>query len=215
MSLLVREIHNPGGKTCLPVPPETRASLILRLQNAEDVAAWNDFVEIYVPVIFRVANRHGFQVADTENLVQEVLLAVSQALPMWLQRTDRGSFRVWLLRVARNEAVDMLTRRATRPLGQDGMVAERLLADLSDSRNSLSSQLDLQYEQAVFQWAASKVRNSVAENVWQSFWLTHVEEISVDNAAKQLKMRPGSVYMARGRIMNRIKELVHQFEEER
>jgi RNA polymerase sigma-70 factor (ECF subfamily) len=198
----------------LPSPPETRASLILRLQNAEDVAAWNDFVAIYVPVISRVAGRHGFQAADTENLVQEVLLAVSQALPKWLQRQDRGSFRAWLLRVARNEAVDMLTRRATRPLGQDGEAAERLLADLAESRHSLSSQLDLQYEQAVFQWAASKVRDSVAENVWQSFWLTHVENLSVENAAKQLKMRPGSVYMARGRVMNRIKEIVQQFEKE-
>jgi RNA polymerase sigma-70 factor (ECF subfamily) len=146
--------------------------------------------------------------------VQEVLLAVSQALPKWLQRQDRGSFRAWLLRVARNEAVDMLTRRATRPLGQDGEAAERLLADLAESRHSLSSQLDLQYEQAVFQWAASKVRDSVAENVWQSFWLTHVENLSVENAAKQLKMRPGSVYMARGRVMNRIKEIVQQFEKE-
>ena len=37
-------------------PPETRASLILRLKNADDVAAWNDFVAIYAPVIFRVAD---------------------------------------------------------------------------------------------------------------------------------------------------------------
>ena len=196
-----------------PSPPETRASLILRLQNTEDVVAWNDFVAIYVPVISRVAGRHGFQVADTENLVQEVLLAVSQALPKWLLRSDRGSFRSWLLRVAHNEAIDMLTRRATRPLGQDGEAAERLLVDLAECRHSLSSQIDLQYEQAVFQWAASKVRESVAENVWQSFWLTHVENLSVENAALQLKMRPGSVYMARGRVMSRIKEMVQQFEE--
>lgn len=197
-----------------PSPPETRPSLILRLQNAEDVAAWSDFVAIYVPVISRVASRHGFQVADAENLVQEVLLAVSQALPKWLQRTDRGGFRAWLLRVARNEAIDMMTRRATRPLGQDGEKAERLFADLTESRHSLSSQFNQQYEQAVFRWAATRVRDSVAENVWLSFWLTHVENTSVDVAARKLKMRPGSVYMARGRVMNRIKELVKQFEEQ-
>ncbi|MCA9139885.1 MAG: hypothetical protein KDB00_24095, partial [Planctomycetales bacterium] len=93
-------------------PAETRASLILRLKHAEDVAAWNDFVSIYAPVIFRVACRHGFQNADAENLIQEVLLAISRALPRWLQREDRGSFRAWLLKIARNEAIDMLTRRS-------------------------------------------------------------------------------------------------------
>jgi RNA polymerase sigma-70 factor (ECF subfamily) len=183
------------------------------LQNAEDVAAWNDFVAIYVPVVLRVAQRYGFQFADAENLVQEVLLAVSRALPQWLQRSDRGRFRAWLLRVARNEAVDMLTRRATRPLGKDGRVGEALLAELADSRDELASQFDLQSEQAIFQWAAAQVREAVAENVWLSFWLTHVENIAVDDAAKQLKMRIGSVYMARGRVMNRIKEIVKTFED--
>lgn len=196
-------------------PPETRASLILRLQNAEDVAAWNDFVAIYVPVISRVAQRHGLQFADTENLVQEVLLSVSRSLPQWLCREDRGPFRAWLLRVARNEAIDMLTRRATRPLGKDGAAGEQLLAELADSRDELASQIDLQSEQAIFQWAAAQIREVVAENVWQSFWLTHVENISVEEAAKQLSMRSGSVYMARGRVMNRIKELVKTFEEQR
>ena len=194
-------------------PPETRASLILRLQTAEDVAAWSDFVAIYAPVIFRVACRHGFQIADAENLVQEVLLSISRALPQWLLREDRGSFRAWLLKIAHNEAVDMLTRRATRPLGKDGQDAERLLAELPDPRRDLSSQFDLEYEQAVFQWAAAQVRDSVSERTWQSFWLTHVEGLSVDTAAKQLNMRTGTVYVARGRVMNRIQELVKQLED--
>jgi RNA polymerase sigma-70 factor (ECF subfamily) len=194
-------------------PPETRASLILRLKNAEDVAAWNDFVAIYAPVIFRVARRHGLQLADAENLIQEVLLAISRALPQWLQREDRGSFRAWLLRIARNEAVDMLTRRATRPLGNDGLEAERLLAEVPDPRRDLSSQFDLEYEQAVFQWAAVQVRDSVSDTTWQSFWLTHVEGLSVDTVSQQLNMRTGTVYVARGRVMNRIQELVKQFED--
>ncbi|TWU07842.1 ECF RNA polymerase sigma factor SigE [Stieleria varia] len=196
-------------------PAETRASLILRLKHAEDVAAWNDFVSIYAPVIFRVACRHGFQNADAENLIQEVLLAISRALPRWLQREDRGSFRAWLLKIARNEAIDMLTRRATRPIGKDGLEAERLLAEVPDPRRDLSSQFDLEYEQAVFQWAAAQVRDSVSDSTWQSFCLTHVEGLSVDMAAKQLNMRTGTVYVARGRVMNRIQELVKQFEDKR
>jgi RNA polymerase sigma-70 factor, ECF subfamily len=118
-----------------------------------------------------------------------------------------------LLKIARNEAVDMLTRRATRPLGKDGLEAERLLAEVPDHRGDLSSQFDLEYEQAVFQWAAAQVRDSVSDTTWQSFWLTHVEGLSVDRVAQQLNMRTGTVYVARGRVMNRIQELVKQFED--
>jgi RNA polymerase sigma-70 factor, ECF subfamily len=42
-------------------PPETRASLILRLKNVEDVAAWNDFVAIYAPSFFESHAAMGFK----------------------------------------------------------------------------------------------------------------------------------------------------------
>jgi hypothetical protein len=54
--------------------PETRASLILRLQNADDIAAWESFESIYAPVILRVAKRLGLQSSDVDNVIQEVLM---------------------------------------------------------------------------------------------------------------------------------------------
>ncbi len=41
--------------------PQKRASLILRLKNAEDVAAWNDFVAIYAPSFFELPAAMGFK----------------------------------------------------------------------------------------------------------------------------------------------------------
>lgn len=194
-------------------PADTRASLILRLRNVDDVAAWDEFVEVYGPVVFRVARGRGFQVADAENLVQEVLFAVAQSIARWLERNDRGSFRAWLLKIARYEAADMLTRRATRSLGQDGNEGERLLNQLP-SPDDVSSQLDLAYQKAVFEWAGERVRAAVEEATWQAFWLTHVEGVSIAEAARRLGTRPGNIYFGRSRVMARIKELVQQYEEQ-
>ncbi len=192
--------------------PETRASLIRRLQNAADVASWDEFVGLYGPVVYRVARGRGFQAADADNLVQEVMFAVARSVSQWLERADRGSFRAWLLRIARNEAADTILRRATRPLGRDGEVATRLLSELP-ARDEVSSRLDLEYERRVFRWAAERVRPTVAPHTWQAFWLTHVEGLSIEEAAKQLRTRPGNIYVGRSRVMARIKELVQTYED--
>ncbi len=194
-------------------PPETRASLILRLQNADDVAAWDEFAELYGPIVFRVARRRGMQSADAENLVQEVLLAVAQSVTKWVERTDRGSFRAWLLRIAHNEAVNMLTQRSTRQLGHDGLKGQRLIEDVA-LRDGISSLIEREYELAVFKWAADSVRQQVKDHTWQAFWLTEIEGVSVCQAAERLGTRMGNIYFARSRVMARIKELVKQYEDQ-
>ena len=191
----------------------TRASLILRLRSAEDVAAWDEFVAIYAPVIHRVAVGRGLQAADAENLVQEVLMSVVRSVAQWLDREDRGSFRAWLLRITRNQAVDLLTRRATCPLGRGGDTANQALAELS-APDDCSRELDLEYDRAVFQWAASQVCDSVAKHTWEAFHMTSVDGLSVEEAANRLGIRCGAIYVARSRVMSRIKELVRRYEDE-
>ncbi len=193
-----------------PIHELTRASLILRLKDVEDKTAWEEFAMIYGPVVFKVAKSRGFQAADADNLVQEVFMAVASSVSKWLERDERGSFRAWILRIARNAAVDMITQKATSSLGAEGSQAEVHLANLP-APSELSGALDREYEQRVFQWAAEQVRNSVAEHTWQAFWLTAIQELSVEAAAKQLNTRPGNIYFARSRVMARIRELVQQY----
>ena len=55
----------------IPSPPDTRASLILRLPDAADAAAWDELMAIYGPLVFRMAVRQGMQAADADDLVQK------------------------------------------------------------------------------------------------------------------------------------------------
>ncbi len=192
-------------------PPETRASLILRLRNAEDMAAWEEFTEIYGPVVLRVARRRGLQAADAENLCQEVLLSVAQSVSQWVVRDDRGSFHAWLMRIAHNEAVDMLSQRATRSLGKDGEQGQKLL-DAATVRNDISSLIEREYERELFRLAADRVQQMVSPQTWQAFRLTEVEGQSVQQAAEALGTTTGHIYVSRSRVMARIKEFVREYE---
>lgn len=193
-------------------PPETRESLILRLRDAADVAAWEEVMALYGPLVFRLAVRKGLQVADADDVVQEVFAAVAQSVGKWLERTDKGRFRAWLLAITRNIAINALTRGPRGGAGVGGMEALQALAEMPCSSDSNSSQFDLEYRQEVYRWAAAQVRLVVAPSTWEAFQITHVDGVSIDEAANRLKVSVGKIYLARSRVMSRLRELARQFE---
>lgn len=195
-----------------PGPPDTRASLILRLPNAEDVRAWDEIVGLYGPLVYRLARRRGLQPADAEDLVQEVLAAVSRSIGQWLERPDRGRFRSWLFRIARNTSINFLTRPKHRPLGAGGSRAINVLAELAASDTD-SELFDAEYRREKFRWASRLVRETVTEKTWQAFWRTTMEDRPIAEVAKELEMSAGSIYIARSRIMAQLRDLVRHFEE--
>jgi RNA polymerase sigma-70 factor (ECF subfamily) len=194
--------------------PITRSSLLIRLKDADDIAAWEEFSQLYGQVIYRVALTAGFQAVDAEDLVQEVFLSVSLSLNQWLTREDRGKFRAWLIRIARNEAIDRMRQRTKKSLGQGGSVAEQLLAQLPD-RADFSVSLDLEYQRTLFRWAAMRVKQEVTEQVWQAFWMTSIEAVPINQADENIQTTVGNIYVARSRVIARIKNhIVNRGEQE-
>lgn len=191
-------------------PSETRSSLILRLQDAADIAAWDEFAEIYAPAIFRSARRLGLQAADADDVVQEVLSAVARSVADWLDRDDRGAFRAWLFRIARNLSIDFLTRRKHRPCGIGGEEAAKQLADLKVNQY-ISSDFDEELQREMFNRASGIVRSLVSNSTWQSFHRTAVLGESIDKVATDLGISKGSVYISRSRVMKRLQVAVSSF----
>ena len=196
----------------MPSLPETRASLILRLPDAADALAWDEFTAVYAPLVYRLARRRGLQPADADDLVQEVLTAVTRSVDGWLANSGRGPFRAWLLTIARNLTVNHLTRAKTRPLGSNDCDVARNLAQQAFNGQP-DSEFDLEYRREVFRWAAEQVRAAVTEKTWDAFWRSSVDEQPVEAVAKQLGMSVGSVYIAKSRVMARLRETVSRFEE--
>ena len=195
-----------------PSPPDTRASLILRLRDAADMAAWDEVVAIYAPLVFRMAQRQGLQAVDADDVVQEVFSAVARSIDRWLDQAQRGRFRGWLLGITRNIAINVLTRRPCGGAGVGGEDSLRVLAEIPRAEDAVSSQFDVEYRREVYCWAARQVRDSVTPTTWDAFHLTQLEGVSIADAARRLGVSVGNVYIARSRVMNRLRELARQFE---
>jgi RNA polymerase sigma factor (sigma-70 family) len=190
--------------------PETRASLIVRLQADDDQAAWAEFVEIYRPVVYRLARRKGLQDADADDLVQQVLAAVAGAVRRWQPDAERGRFRAWLNRIAHNRIVNALTRR-TPDRAAGGLAVAELLADRPAPDGPDSALLRIEWRREVFQWAARQIRGEFQPDTWQAFWQTAVEGQSIAAVAADLGKGMGAVYTARGRVMRRLREKIAEW----
>jgi RNA polymerase sigma factor (sigma-70 family) len=193
--------------------PETRASLLIRVRDPADQAAWHEFVDIYRPVILRLARQKGMQEADADDVAQEVLLSVAQAVEQREHDPKRAKFRTWLNRVAHNAILNALTRR--RPDRGSGDSALLAVLDQFDSQTGPDSDLlRLEHRREVFRWAVRQVRQEFQEATWDAFWLTAVEGRAVDTVAAELAKNPGAIYAARSRIIRRIQEKVSEYDQE-
>lgn len=153
------------------VSPETRPSLIVRLSDPADDEAWAEFIEIYQPMLMRLALRYGLQEADAREVTQETLLAISRAVPDF-QAAGPGAFRGWLSRIARNKLADFLAKRPKQAIGSGDTNIHRWLDQ--QQGESGGSVWDWQQKRQIFHWAADKVRGQVSESTWQAFYRTSI-----------------------------------------
>ena len=144
--------------------PDTRESLILRLPSSQDALAWREFIAIYEPLIIRFAGRRGLQEADAREIAQNVLIAVAKSVDRWQPDRERGRFRAWLFRIARNQLINWISKQATQASSAralDGSALEQF-----PSEDYRAAEIELEYRREMFRVAAAQARDSFSASTW-------------------------------------------------
>ncbi len=191
--------------------PITRASLLVRIRDARDQEAWRQFVRIYAPVVYGYARERGLQDADAADLTQEVLRAVSAAAGRLNYDPKRGSFRGWLFTVAHHKVYDLLAQQRRQGRGTGGADGQERL-EAQPARDEDKALWDREYEQRLFNWAAEQVREHFHDSTWQAFWQTAVDGKSGKEVAEHLGMTVAAVYLAKSRVMARLRVQIQQLD---
>ncbi len=146
--------------------PNTQSLLLANIQAPENREAWAEFVQIYRPVIYRMARRRGMQDADAQDLSQDVLLRVSKSIEGWVPQ-EGVRFRHWLRKVASNAIVTAVTK--AKPLGfVNGSAAEQILAETPET-SAITTELRDEYFREQYLRAAAIVKVDVSPVTWAAF----------------------------------------------
>ncbi len=194
--------------------PATRPSLLVRLRDARDGQAWTQFVQVYGPLVYHFARKRGLQDADAADLTQDVLRAVAGAAGRLKYDPARGSFRSWLFRVVRNRLRDFLTSCQRRLQGTGDSAAQQFLQEQPVPEDDVEALWQREYERRLFIWAVEQVRGDFQEVTWRAFQLTAIEGKSGKEAAQTLGLSVAAVYLAKSRILARLKEQIRHLQGE-
>ncbi len=176
----------------------TPVSLLERLRQPNEPDAWNRFVKLYTPLLYYWAKRLGLQESDAADLVQDVFTLLVQKLPAFHYDRDR-SFRNWLLTVMSNKLRTRLRHRPPASLGA-GDVARLEAPEETDGLD------ETEYRERLVRQALHLMQTEFSPSMWKACWEHAVMGRPAAEVAAELGIRTGSVYVAKSRILTRLRQ---------
>jgi RNA polymerase sigma-70 factor (ECF subfamily) len=196
-------------------PPLTRVTLLVRLRDGRDADAWREFFDLYGPVVYRFARNRGLQDADAADLMQDVLRSVARNAAKMEYDPKRGTFRGWLYTVTRNKIYNFLNGQRIRPKASgDDDARERLEALPAREEDGPDADWEREYQKRLTDRAMELVKGEFQFATWQAFWGTAVDGKPASEVGASLKMSAGAVYVAKSRVLARLRDEVKRMMEE-
>lgn len=186
--------------------PKTDQKMLSRLAERSE-GAWLDFVQVYEDALMRFCISRGLSREDAADVCQEVLAALDKNLVNGKYDPDKGRFRNWLFRIARNISVNKYCERAKQVNAGGGTSIQQLVEGMPDN-NDVSQAIEYEYRCSLVSIAAARIRPQIGEGNWRCFWETAINGRSPGEVAAELGMSIGSVYTAKCRMISRIRKVV-------
>lgn len=182
--------------------PQTHETLIGRLQANCNGAAWEIFVEIYSPLIYRFCRRRGVQDADSLDVTQNVFVAVRRGINGFTYDPERGKFRSWLGTITIREIGRYLQslKRAGTPT--EAATEGRAQVDESDAIWIAI------FNEHIGDVALARIRPEFEVKTWEAFELLWKHHKSPSEVAQLMEKSADWVYQVKYRVLRKLEKEV-------
>jgi RNA polymerase sigma-70 factor (ECF subfamily) len=185
---------------------ETSLSLLDRLRNSAESENWNRLFELYAPLLGAWLRKYDVQDTDANDLVQEVLLAVSKDLDKFDHGGHPGAFRGWLKAILVNRLRNFWRARDRRPQARGDSHMDDRLAQLDDPASEVSQIWNRQHDQYVLRQLLALAEPHFAPETWKAFCRVALEGIRADAVAREMEISLNAVFIAKSRVLSRLRQ---------
>lgn len=182
---------------------ETRSELLLRLKNGDDQTAWRTFNQLYRPMLVAYAVSRGLESHDAEDVAQQCMEAVLGKISSY---EHQGSFKSWLRAIAEKKVCDRYRAR-----GREKQVPAAVLGGKPDPSPAPDELWEREWWNAHLRHGAETVRAEVAETTFAAFVAYALEGNAAEAVAKSLGLTVNQVYVAKHRVLSRIRSLIFEW----
>lgn len=188
----------------------TSRSLLVQLKDGQP-AAWERLTALYAPLVYQWCRGMRLAEQDMPDVFQQVFQAVAAHIQAFHKDRPGDTFRHWLRAITRNKVRDHFRRIARQPQaagGTDAQIYFSQLAAPSDGGEEVdgSDAHDEEGEvQELLRGALEQIREQVHPQTWQAFWKVVVEGKTPEEVGQELGMRPGTVRVAKSRVLSRLR----------
>ena len=163
--------------------------------------AWSRLHRAYRPLVCWWCARGGIPPQDVDDVAQDVFAALAKSLAVF----EHESFRGFLWTITRNKIRDYWRGRPQVPQAWGGSSIDQVLANIEAESHRSVGPAD-QATKVLFDAVVQLIRGEFPDQSWNAFWQVAVEGKPAADVADALGMTRNMVYLARTRILRRIRE---------
>jgi RNA polymerase sigma factor (sigma-70 family) len=206
----------------LPMKPDdqtlrTSWTLVARIKDPNDQTSWEAFDDLYRPLILGVAVKAGLRPDEAEDVVQETMASMCKHMQEFVPEAGRGSFRAWLLQMARWRIQDQFRKRlpgaACGALPTGSTTTTPTVERLPNPREvDLEALCDEAWKARLRETALKELQLEVKAEHYQVFHLVALEQKPIEDVARMVGRSRAHIYLIKHRVSNALKRIVKRLE---
>jgi RNA polymerase sigma factor (sigma-70 family) len=184
----------------------TRSSLLLRLKNWDDEKSWQEFDGMYRRLVYGFARRSGLSHEESEEVTNDVFVRIAKTIQEFESNPERGSFRGWLMTLARWRVNDKFRGRPKDGQARHGAPSDDRTSTIDripDPRDE-SEHWDKEWQERLLETALERMARRAQAKHFQVFELHFRQHWPVLRISRALGINPAAVYLINHRLTKQL-----------
>lgn len=190
----------------------TTTQILDDLKCSDNSVVWKRFSDHFYPVIFAFSKSMGLSTADAEDVTQDTIIQFLRLYRAGKFHRQKGHLSHWVFGVARNVIRDFIKKKPPERNVSDSNTRTSFWASIQDDK-AMQHTWTVQWQRSVLDRCLSKVRSEVDPKTYRAFEMYAMDQQPVEQVCNTLDMTPNAVYVAKNRVLTKIRELKKRYDE--